>query len=265
MLVLYHNDMSVCAQKVRIVLAEKNLEWKDNHLNLFKGEARTEKYKKLNPNAVVPTLVTENGDIIIESTVITEYLDEAFPFPPLKPTTPHLIAEMRLWTKQLDEDIHNSTGTVSNAIAFRYAHTEGKSKEEIKLHYDAIPDPIKRERLWDLAKNGVNSKYFSTAIVRFEKLFTDMEITLKENEWLAGNSFSLADIAFTPYITRFDHLNLLGLLGQRPSILNWYDKIRKRNSYKLAIEDRLEDKIVNLMAEKGEDILPEVLRVIDKV
>jgi glutathione S-transferase len=92
-----------------------------------------------------------------------------------------------------------------------------------------------------------------------------MEITLEENEWLAGNSFSLADIAFTPYITRFDHLNLIGLLGQRPSILNWYDKVRKRDSYKLAIEDRLEDKIVNLMAEKGKDILSEVLRVIDKV
>ena len=74
--------MSVCAQKVRIVLAEKKLNWKDHHLSLFKGESRTDKYKKLNPNGVVPTLVTENGEIIIESTVITEYLDEAFPSPP---------------------------------------------------------------------------------------------------------------------------------------------------------------------------------------
>ena len=97
--------MSVCAQKVRIVLAEKELTWKDNHLNLFKGEARSEEYKKLNPNGVVPTLVTENGTIIIESTVITEYLDEAFSSPPLKPTTPFSKAAMRLWTKQLDESI----------------------------------------------------------------------------------------------------------------------------------------------------------------
>jgi glutathione S-transferase len=256
--------MSVCAQKVRIVLAEKNLEWKDNHLNLFKGEARTEKYKELNPNGVVPTLVTENGAIIIESTVITEYLDEAFPFPPLKPATPYSIAAMRLWTKQLDEDIHASTASVSNAIAFRYAHTEGKSKEEIKMHYDSIPDPVRRKRLRDLALNGINSIYFSTAILRLKKLFSDMEITLSENEWLAGNSFSLADVAFTPYICRFDHLNLLGLFDQRPSILNWYNKIRKRKSYKFAIEDRLEGKIISLMAEKGKDILPEVMRVIDE-
>ena len=256
--------MSVCAQKVRIVLAEKKLKWKDNHLNLFKGEARTEEYKKLNPNGVVPTIITENGTIIIESTVITEYLDEAFSSPPLKPTTPFSKAAMRLWTKQLDESIHASTASVSNAIAFRHAHIEGKSEEEIKMHYDAIPDPIRRERLWDLAVNGIASKYFSTSIFRFEKLFTDIEITLSENKWLAGNDFSLADIAFIPYITRFNHLNLLGLLDRRPNIHDWYDKIRKRGSYNLAIEDRLEDNIISLMAKKGADILPKVRQIIKK-
>jgi glutathione S-transferase len=264
MLELYHNDMSVCAQKVRIVLAEKELKWKDNHLNLFKGEARTKEYKNLNPNGVVPTLITENRTVIIESTVITEYLDEAFSSPPLKPTTPYSKAAMRLWTKRLDETIHASTASVSNAIAFRHAHIEGKSEEEIKMHYDAIPDPIRRERLWDLAVNGINSIYFSTAIFQFEKLFIDMEITLSENKWLAGNSFSLADIAFTPYITRFDHLNLLGLLNHRPNLLDWYNQVRKRDSYKLAIKDRLEDNIISLMAEKGKNILPKVRQIINK-
>ena len=147
MLELYHNDMSVCAQKVRIVLAEKKLDWKDHHLNLFKGETRTDKYKKLNPNGVVPTLVTESGEIIIESTVITEYLDEAFFPPPLKPKTPHLIATMRLWTKQLDEGVHVSTASVSNAVAFRHAHVKGKSEEEINKHFGGIPDRVRRERL----------------------------------------------------------------------------------------------------------------------
>ena len=77
---------------------------------MFKGESRTDKYKKLNPNGVVPTLVTENGEIIIESTVITEYLEEAFPSPPLRPKKPYLTAIMRLWTKQLDEGVHVREG-----------------------------------------------------------------------------------------------------------------------------------------------------------
>ena len=263
MLELYHNDMSVCAQKVRIVLAEKKLDWKDHHLNLFEGEARTDEYKRLNPNGVVPTLITENGEIIIESTVITEYLDDEFPSPSLTPPNPYSAALMRLWNKQLDEGIHLSTASVSNAVAFRFRQVVTKSNEELKKYFDRIPDPVRRERLWDLTVNGTKSEHFATAIFRFEKLFSDMEICLRENEWLAGSDFSLADAAFTPYITRFDHLDLLGLLDKRPHTLKWYNRVCKRDSYKVAIQNRLDDSLVSLMSEKGSDALPEVRRIID--
>ena len=83
MIELYHNDMSVCAQKVRFALAEKKLAWEGHHLNLRAGDQQKPEYLKLNPNAVVPTLV-DNGTVIIESTVISEYLDDAYPEPTLK-------------------------------------------------------------------------------------------------------------------------------------------------------------------------------------
>jgi glutathione S-transferase len=51
MIELYHNDMSVCAQKVRFALAEKNLSWQEHHLNLRAGEQQKPEYIKLNPNA----------------------------------------------------------------------------------------------------------------------------------------------------------------------------------------------------------------------
>src|SRR3546814_10227948 len=54
---LYHNDLSSCAQKVRIALYEKQLPWKSHHLNLRKGDQFKPEYMKLNPNGVVPTLV----------------------------------------------------------------------------------------------------------------------------------------------------------------------------------------------------------------
>ena len=255
--------MSVCAQKVRIVLAEKRLDWKDNHMNLFKGESRTDKYKELNPKGVVPTLISENGEIIIESTVITEYLDEAFPAPPLKPANPYSVALMRLWTKQVDEGIHISTTAVSNGIAFRYAHLDGKTDIEIKEHFDRIPDASRREMLWDLTNKGIESKYFSTSIHRFKKLFDDMDAVLKENKWLAGDDYSLADIALTPYITRIAHLHLLGLLDRRVNLLRWYDNVRERDSYKVAIQERLEQHIVNLMAEKGRECFDKVKKLLE--
>ena len=106
-LALYHNDMSSCAQKVRLLLAEKGLEWESRHLDLRAGEHQKDWYIKLNPRAVVPTLI--DGDIVVpESNVINEYLDERFPDPPLKPADPFGRARMRLWTKQLDEGVHDA-------------------------------------------------------------------------------------------------------------------------------------------------------------
>ena len=85
MLTLYHNDMSVCAAKVRTALAEKWLDCNLIHLDLRAGDTQKPEYLKLNPNAVVPTLVHDDR-VIIESTVICEYIDDEWPGPPLKPS-----------------------------------------------------------------------------------------------------------------------------------------------------------------------------------
>ena len=66
------------------------------HLDLRAGEHQKDWYIKLNPRAVVPTLI--DGDIVVpEFNVINEYLDERFPDPPKKPADPFGRARMRLW------------------------------------------------------------------------------------------------------------------------------------------------------------------------
>ena len=94
MLELYHSINSVCAQKARIALAEKGLPYKE-HLMTLGGDQFDPVYMKLNPNAVVPTLV-HDGHVIIESSVILYYLDEAFPEKPLMPAEPLTRAKVRL-------------------------------------------------------------------------------------------------------------------------------------------------------------------------
>ena len=128
MLALYHNDMSSCAQKVRLMLAEKGLEWESRHLDLRAGEHQQDWYVKLNPRAVVPTLI--DGDIVVpESNVINEYLDERFPDRPIKPADPFGRAKMRLWTKQLDEGVHDAgIAILSFGVAFRHQYiTRGEA------------------------------------------------------------------------------------------------------------------------------------------
>jgi len=249
MIKLYHNDMSVCAQKVRFALAEKKLSWEGHHLNLRAGDQQKPEYLKLNPNAVVPTLV-DDGTVIIESTVICEYLDDAYSEPRLKPGDAAGRARMRLWTKQLDETVHAATSVVSSAIAFRHQKL-GIGMEALEAFHKKMPDPVKREKSWENVTKGIDSRYFPDAIKRFDSLLADMESALNDFPWLAGKEFSLAEIGYAPYITRLDHLQLQFLWDKRRHISEWYDRLRERRAYSEALEKWFNPNYLPLMKEKG--------------
>lgn len=249
MIALYHNDMSVCAQKVRMTLAEKQLQWESHHLDLRAGDQQQPEYIKLNPNAVVPTLV-DDGAVIIESTVICEYLDDAYPDPNLRPRNGAARARMRLWTKQLDEGIHAATSTLSNGIAFRHQKLAW-GIEKLEEFHRKMPNSARREQSWENITKGVDSRYFIDAAKRFEKLLGDMEETLTHGSWLAGDEYSLADVSYAPYITRLDHLQLQFLWDHRPHIANWYGRLRERPSYYDAFDHWSNEAYYALMKEKG--------------
>jgi len=260
MIELYHNDMSVCAQKVRFALAEKKLAWENHHMNLRAGDQQQPEYLKLNPNAVVPTLV-DNGTVIIESTVICEYLDDGYPEPSLKPRDAVGRARMRLWTKQLDEGVHAATSVVSSAIAFRYQKLAA-GMEALEEFHKKMPDPVKREKSWENITKGVESRFFAEAVKRFDKLLGDMESALVDSTWLAGNDFSLADIGYAPYITRLDHLQLQFLWDERPHIPVWYDRLRERRGYTEALEKWFNANYLPMMKEKGMEAQAKVKAIV---
>lgn len=235
MIELYHNDMSVCAAKVRIVLAEKGLEWKGYALNLRAGDALKPEYLRLNPNGVVPTLV-HDGHVVIESTVICEYLDDVWVETPLRPRDPYARTRMRLWTKQLDEGVHAATGTISTCIAFRHQHLK-KTSEELKRYFESIPQPERRERLQKAVEFGMDSPTFAPALRRFDRLIADIDRTLTEGDWLASDSYSLADVAYTPYMIRLEHLGLGDMIRSRPRVAAWRERLFARPSFKTAVAD----------------------------
>src|SRR5436190_23745127 len=77
---LYNAPQSTCSQRVRFVLNAKGLPFHEKKLDLLAGDQLKPEYLKLNPNGVVPTL-DHDGNIIIDSSVIIEYLDEIAPEP----------------------------------------------------------------------------------------------------------------------------------------------------------------------------------------
>jgi glutathione S-transferase len=261
MLALYHNDMSSCAQKVRLTLAEKGLDWESRHLDLRAGEHQQDWYVKLNPRAVVPTLI--DGDIVVpESNVINEYLDERFPDPPLKPDDPFGRAKMRLWTKQLDEGVHDAgIAVLSFALAFRHQYlTRGEAGKRM---LESIPDPIKRERRRDVIENGLDSPSFKTAVARLLQLYRDMDAALSHHAWLAGDRYSIADAAFTPYVVRLEHLDVLGLLDSTPCTADWYRRIKARPSFQDAIVRWENAGYLQLMSRQGRENWPKIKGIVD--
>jgi glutathione S-transferase len=234
MLELYHFPGAICAQKVRIALAEKNLSW-ESRVTL--SELRSPEYLKLNPHGYVPTLV-HDGNVITESRVINEYIDDAFPAPALLPAAPFDRARVRLWTKQIDDGLHLSVYVLTFTAGFRRRYLD-MSPQELDL---ALPltSPIKRQYTLELLERGFESPIFALAVDRFRKLFADMEAALSHSTWLVGASYSLADVDFTPYLRRLDDLGLWPLLrDSHPNVRRWFEAAQARPSYRAAILDWL--------------------------
>ena len=106
---LYHYRNSVCSQKVRLVLAEKGLGFTSHHLDLMTFENLAEAYLAINPAGVVPTLI-DQGRVITESSIIIEYLDDAYPDPPLKPDDAVSRASMRSLIRLEDDTALEAVG-----------------------------------------------------------------------------------------------------------------------------------------------------------
>src|SRR6476620_7130050 len=99
---LYNAPQSTCSQRVRFVFKAKKLPFEEVRLNLLEGDQLKPDYLKLNPNGVVPTL-DHDGAIVIDSTVITEYLDEIAPAASFTPEDPVKRAHMRTLMHFIDE------------------------------------------------------------------------------------------------------------------------------------------------------------------
>jgi len=231
--VLYHNDMSVCAANVRFMLIEKGIAGTLHGLNLRKGESQTPEYLKLNPNGVVPTLV-HHGRPIIESNLILQYVDEVRPDPPLQPVASHHRYRKRLWFKQLDDSVHPATGTVSSCIAFRYQHLE-RDPKELQAWLASIPDPARQARTRAAIELGMESPGFAPAVRRFIQLLDDFDSALRDHPWIAGPAFTIADLAFSPYIERLQHLGFGSLIEARPRVADWFARLSARPGHQQGV------------------------------
>ncbi len=236
MLKLYHYWSSVCSQKARTCLAEKGLEWQSHHVDLFKFENYEPWYTKLNPKAVVPTL-DHDRHILIESNVILEYLDDTFPDVPLRPADPYARAQMRLWVYNSEELAHWNVNTCSHNLrhAKRLAQ-KGISHEDMLKAADQCPNPMIGLRLRRRLEVGVSEAEENEAYAKLDYLLDQMERKLGDGPWLAGASYSLADIAMAPMINRIEVLARPEMISaaRRPRVADWWQRMQARPAFQQA-------------------------------
>jgi glutathione S-transferase len=257
-LTLYDFGNSVCCQKVRITLTEKSLAWDAIRVDLFKSEQYDPKYLKLNPKGVVPTLV-HDGVPIIESTLICEYIDETFPDPPLMPESPAARTRMRLWSKMVDEGLHDGVTELSFSAMFR-ERMKAMTPEMRATRFANVGDPRRRDRFMSTYELGAQSPFVLHGIAAYERAFKLMEDTLAAGSpWLLGARPTLADINLMPYAARLDYLGLLGVWTDgRPHVQQWWERVQQWPSFGRGLHDLISDAEFAEMAAHGPKIRDEV-------
>ena len=152
MLELYHGGHTTCSRKARLCLKEKGLAYTSHFLNLRGFEQHTPAYLKLNPNGVVPTLI-DDGEAIVDSMLINEYLDEKYDqHTRLRPNNPLDKARMRVWTKLASD--HGLAGVVPRVWPSFKAYTDKLNPNELKEKLGRIPLTERQERWAKVARGG---------------------------------------------------------------------------------------------------------------
>ena len=224
----YHAEPLANSLKSMLPLFEKGLPFESVYVDLHKFEQHSAWFTAINPEGQVPVL-DHDGVIVTHTTVINEYLEDAFPdAPPLRPNTPAGNARMRYWNKFVDEHVmnfvsmhgwHRMVGVIARNI---------ESGEFEKL-LENIPLHEQREK-WKTARSGFSKADLANATRKIELAVDKVEAQLGESEWLAGDSYTLADINFYAHCGMMVERMFpdLAIATRAPRLVAWRDRMTAR-------------------------------------
>jgi glutathione S-transferase len=234
MLTLYHAEPVANSLKTLIALHEKQLQFQSVYVDLHKFEQHAAWFLAINPEGQVPVL-DHDGAIITHTSVINEYLEDAFPdAPSLRPPDALGKARMRYWNKFVDEQVmefvsmhgwHRMVGVIARSV-------EAGQFDQLMAR---VPLPAQREK-WKKARAGFSDAELAHATRKIEAAVAKAEQQLALTPWLAGGLYTLADVNFFAVCgmalqRMFPEMQL----EQRaPRLTDWVARIRERPGVKAA-------------------------------
>lgn len=177
---LYGFFRSSAAFRVRIALNLKRLEYESAFIHLRRGDQNGRDYRGVNPQGLVPALEAD-GETLIQSLPIVEYLDERHPEPPLLPADPVGRARVRALAAIVACDIH----PINNLRVLRYLHRElGQDEAALAAWYN---------------------HWIDSGFRALEPLLADDPRT---GAFCHGDSPGLADVALVPQVVNSERYRL---------------------------------------------------------
>ncbi len=194
-------------RKISIMLEEIEIPYEVHHLNLSELEQKQDWYLKINPNGRIPAIVDRDEDnfAVFESGAILIYLAEKT-------------------GKLLPSDIKGRS-TVIQWLMFQMAGI-GPMQGQAHVFYRYAPEKI----LYAIERYQRETK----------RLYKVLDTRLKDNEYLAGDFYSIADIATFPWITAHRWAGVE--IGDLPNLMRWHKTLRRRPAVKRGMEIPKEEK-----------------------
>jgi glutathione S-transferase len=241
-LVLYGFPGSLCSQKVRLALAEKEVAYEGRFVDIELRLSNFEPwYLRLNPRGVVPTLVHADR-VVTDSARIVHYVDEAFDGPALVPERADARSLMEHWIGEQDclhmrelsyASFKGLLGfglrKVSMPLRMRKLRRLRGEHPELAEVYDA-----KIEDLNGWRASIASRPQLSEVRRSLEEVLGRVEDQLGQTHYLAGDAYSLADVVWTCVLAR---LKMVGLAHELcgperlPRVADYYERLRSRPSF----------------------------------
>ncbi|MBL8805785.1 MAG: glutathione S-transferase family protein [Rhodospirillales bacterium] len=205
---LHHLPLSPFCRKVRIVLGEKRLEFE---LKVEKTWERSPAFLAMNPAGTVPVLVDADGTIVCHSQAICEHLEREYPDVNLIGETPAERAEVRRLVAWFDEK-------------FAREVTDNLYREKMMKRFLATAEPN---------SHAIRAGYQN---IRYHLDYIGW--LAERRKFLAGERFSLADIAAAAHICTLDYLGDVPWEAY-PRAHEWYAPIKSRPSFRPLLADHV--------------------------
>lgn len=207
---LYDCHVAPSPRRVRIFLAEKGVKMEMVEVDLMHAANLKEPFLSINPRGLVPTLELDDGTRIDEAVAICRYIEAIYPDPPLMGTDPKSIAIIESRSRHMEQE-----GFQSVADAFRNT-TPGFAKRGLQGVTEEVP------AIPALAERGLGG---------LRRFYASLEKWLSENEYVAGSTYSIADISAMVAID-FAGWIKKGIPEENVHTKRWYEAVSSRPSAK---------------------------------